>query len=93
MALKFIYDELEPSYESYSLLTKAGSKPPSVLRQIGIIVEVLKSLHELCHIISNMILSKVQPTISGLQSLAYSYIILGQITACILLGTLVLIME
>ena len=52
-ALKFIYDDLESSYES--LMTKAGFKPLFVPTQIGIIVEVFKSLHGLCPIYaSNM---------------------------------------
>ena len=52
-ALKFIYDDLESSHEL--LLSKAGLKPLFVLRQIGIIVEVFKSLHGLCPIyVTNM---------------------------------------
>ena len=47
-ALKFIYDDLESSYEL--LLSKAGLKALFVLRQVGIIVEVYKSLHGLCPI-------------------------------------------
>ena len=56
-AFKFIYYDLEFSYES--LLTKAGLKPLFVLRQIGIIVEVFQSLLGLCHIyVSNILCVK-----------------------------------